>query len=172
MAESLERCFSRALIKHFPSEDGDTDEEFHINTEDKERKDKKRNRSSKHCGPESLIKATEQVQRKRSFQGGKGSTPSEEENKSVRPPPPPHWTNGPPHTHSLPPNHQHMHEGNIRGMYHPGQQVPTGLLRSFFHVSLHFIISWNDPSYFKGSIYDIKTITKETHKHFVCEDIV
>lgn len=127
MAESLERCFSRALLKHFPSEDGDTDEEFHISNEDKERKDKKRNRGSKHLGPESLIKATEQVQRKRHFQGGKGSTPSEEEDsKLTRPPPPPHWANGPPHLHSRPPSQQHIHEGNMRGMYHPGQQVSTG----------------------------------------------
>uniref|UniRef100_A0A3B4XJT8 Cat eye syndrome critical region protein 2 homolog n=1 Tax=Seriola lalandi dorsalis TaxID=1841481 RepID=A0A3B4XJT8_SERLL len=97
MAESLERCFSRALLKHFPSEDGDTDEEFHISREDKERKDKKRNRGSKHLGPESLIKATEQVQRKRNSQGGKGSTPSEDEdNKLTRPLPPPHWLHRPP----------------------------------------------------------------------------
>ncbi|KAM9854084.1 chromatin remodeling regulator CECR2 [Aulostomus maculatus] len=116
MAESLERCFSRALLKHFPSEDGDTDEEFHINREDKERKDKKRNRGSKQLGPESLIKATEQVQRKRNFQGGKGSTPpKEEDSKPVRPFLPPHWANGPLHPHS--------HEGHIRGMYHPGQQI-------------------------------------------------
>lgn len=127
MAESLERCFSRALLKHFPSEDGDTDEEFHISREDKERKDKKRNRGSKHLGPESLIKATEQVQRKYNFLGGKGSTHSEEEDsKPARPPPPPHWANGPLHPHSLPPNQQHIHEGDIRGMYHPGQQVYTG----------------------------------------------
>ncbi|XP_022605691.1 cat eye syndrome critical region protein 2 [Seriola dumerili] len=120
MAESLERCFSRALLKHFPSEDGDTDEEFHISREDKERKDKKRNRGSKHLGPESLIKATEQVQRKRNSQGGKGSTPSEEEdNKLTRPLPPPHWA----HPHSLPPSQQRMREGDIRGMYHPGQQL-------------------------------------------------
>ncbi|CAJ1057213.1 cat eye syndrome critical region protein 2 [Xyrichtys novacula] len=123
MAESLERCFSRALLKHFPSEDGDTDEEFHIEREDKDRKDKKRNRGSKHGGPENLIKATEQVQRKRSSQGGKGSKPSEEEDyKPIRPPPPPHWANGPPHPHSLHPGQQHIHGGGIRGMYHPGQQ--------------------------------------------------
>ncbi|KAF6731270.1 Cat eye syndrome critical region protein 2 [Oryzias melastigma] len=72
MAESLERCFSRALLKHFPSEDCDTDEEFHVSREEKERKDKKRNRGNKHSGPESLIRATEQAQRKR-------NAPSEEE---------------------------------------------------------------------------------------------
>ncbi|XP_071752945.2 chromatin remodeling regulator CECR2 [Centroberyx gerrardi] len=124
MAESLERCFSRALLKHFPTEDGDTDEEFHISNEDKERKEKKRSRGSKLAGPESLIKATEQAQRKRNSQGGKGSTPTEEEgNKPARPLPPPHWANGPPHPHSLPPSQQHIHEGDMRGMYHPGQQL-------------------------------------------------
>nr|XP_046249427.1 cat eye syndrome critical region protein 2 homolog isoform X2 [Scatophagus argus] len=124
MAESLERCFSRALLKHFPSEDGDTDEEFHINREEKERKDKKRNRNSKHLGPESLIKATEQVQRKRNSQGGQCSTLSEEENsKPKRPRLPPHWTNGPPHPHSLPPSQLPNPEGDMRGMYHPRQQL-------------------------------------------------
>ncbi|KAM3870083.1 chromatin remodeling regulator CECR2 [Diretmus argenteus] len=123
MAESLERCFSRALLKHFPSEDGDTDEEFRFSSEDKERKEKKRNRGSKQTGPESLIKATEQVQRKRNSQGGKGSTPTEEGSKPARPPPPPHWANCPPYPHSLPPSQQHIHEGEMRGMYHPGQQL-------------------------------------------------
>ena len=127
MAETLERCFSRALLKHFPSEDGDTDEEFHISSEDKERKDKKRNRSSRHMGPESLIKATEQVQRKRTFQGGKGSAHSEDEDsKPKRPPPLPHWANGPPPHHGLPLSQQHIHEGDIRGIYHRRQQVCTG----------------------------------------------
>ncbi|XP_008290575.1 cat eye syndrome critical region protein 2 isoform X2 [Stegastes partitus] len=129
MAESLERCFSRAILKHFPSEDGDTDEEFHISREDKERKDKKRNRGSKHLGPESLIRATEQVQRKRNFLGGKGSAPSEEEDsKLIRPPPPPHWAKGSPHPHSLHPAQQHLHERDVRGLYHPGQQLrhPAG----------------------------------------------
>ncbi|XP_077953641.1 chromatin remodeling regulator CECR2-like [Gasterosteus aculeatus] len=120
MAESLERCFSRALLKHFPSEDGDTDEEFHISSEDKERKDKKRNRgSSKHLGPESLIKGTEQVQHKRNSQGGKGSSHPEENNRRTRPPPSLHWANAPPHHQSQ----QHIHRGDIRGMYHPGQQL-------------------------------------------------
>uniref|UniRef100_A0A3P8RS52 CECR2 histone acetyl-lysine reader n=1 Tax=Amphiprion percula TaxID=161767 RepID=A0A3P8RS52_AMPPE len=128
MAESLERCFSRAILKHFPSEDGDTDEEFHISREDKERKDKKRNRGSKHLGPDSLIRATEQVQRKRNSLGGKGSTPSEEEdNKMTRPPLPPHWAKGPPHPHMNLGQH-HLHERDIRGLYHPGQQLrhPAG----------------------------------------------
>ncbi|MEQ2175121.1 hypothetical protein GOODEAATRI_014959 [Goodea atripinnis] len=125
MAESLERCFNRALLKHFPSEDGDTDEEFHISREDKERKDKKRNRNSKHLGPESLIRATEQVQRKRNPQG-KGSTASEaEDSRLTRPQIPPHWTNGPAHPHSLPPSQQHM--------FHPGQQVIPEICFSLIH---------------------------------------
>ncbi|XP_017274462.1 cat eye syndrome critical region protein 2 isoform X1 [Kryptolebias marmoratus] len=126
MAESLEQCFNRALSKHFPSEDGDTDEEFHISREDKERKDKKRNRGNKHLGPESLIRATEQVQRKRTSQGGKGSSRSEEEDiRLTRVPFPPHWNN---HPHSLPLSQRHPHEGGFRGLYHPGQQLrpPTG----------------------------------------------
>ncbi|XP_021172325.2 cat eye syndrome critical region protein 2 isoform X1 [Fundulus heteroclitus] len=115
MAESLERCFNRALLKHFPSEDGDTDEEFHISREDKERKDKKRSRNSRHLGPESLIRATEQVQRKRNPQG-KGSAPPEaEDGRLTRPQRPPHWANGPAHPHSLAPGQQHM--------FHPGQQL-------------------------------------------------
>lgn len=123
MAESLERCFNRALLKHFPSEDADTDEEFHINKEEKERKEKKRNRGSKHLGPESLIKATE-VQRKRNFQGEKGNTHSEEDNSKLsRSLPPPHWANGPHHPQGLPPGQQHIREGDMRGIYHTGQQV-------------------------------------------------
>ncbi|XP_019896032.3 cat eye syndrome critical region protein 2 homolog isoform X2 [Esox lucius] len=112
MAESLERCFSRALLKHFPSEDGDTDEEFHVSSEDRERdrKEKRRSKGPKQAGPESLIRATEQASRKRTHPGGKGSTPMEE----VQPPPPPHWANGPTHHHGMP------HPGNL---YHPAQQL-------------------------------------------------
>ncbi|XP_061677850.1 chromatin remodeling regulator CECR2 [Syngnathoides biaculeatus] len=114
MAESLERCFNRAQLKHLPSEEGDTDEEFHISKEDKERKEKKRNRSTKHFGPESLIKATEEVHRKRSVPGGKGQTPLDGQvGKAVRPRS--HW--------DFPLSQQHQHEGEIGGIYHPGQQL-------------------------------------------------
>ncbi|XP_077423380.1 chromatin remodeling regulator CECR2 isoform X2 [Vanacampus margaritifer] len=116
MAESLERCFNRAQLKHLPSEDGDTDEEFYISKENKERKEKKRNRSSRHLGPESLIKATEEVQRKRIVQGGKGQMLLEDQfDKPFRPVPHSHW--------GFPQNHQHRRQGDIRGMYHPGQQL-------------------------------------------------
>lgn len=119
MAESLERCFSRALLKHFPSEDGDTDEDFHISKEEKERKDKKRSRGNKNLGPESLMRATDQVQRKRNSRG------EEEYSKPTRPPP--HWANGPHRPQGLPPSQQHPHGGDLRGMYHPGQQVSPDL---------------------------------------------
>lgn len=136
MAESLERCFNRALLKHFPSEDGDTDEDFHVSKEEKERKEKKRTRcSSKNVGPESLIRATDQVQRKRSSRGDAGSAHSEDEySKPTRLLPPPHWTNGPHHPQGLPPNQHHPLGGGLRGMYHPGQQVrgfSSGIFGSF-----------------------------------------
>ncbi|XP_054632188.1 chromatin remodeling regulator CECR2 isoform X2 [Dunckerocampus dactyliophorus] len=132
MAESLERCFNRALLKHLPSEDGDTDEEFHISKEDKERKEKKRNRGSKHLGPESLIKAAEDVQRKRSVLEGKGKTPSEDQvSKLVQQCPPPHWGNHPPHYYSMSLSQQHHHKGHSRGIYQhlhrpPGPPGPHG----------------------------------------------
>ncbi|KAJ0029640.1 hypothetical protein NQD34_004637 [Periophthalmus magnuspinnatus] len=125
MAESLERCFNRAILKHFPSEDGDTDEEFQIHKDEKERKDKKRSRGNKTAGPESLIKATEQAQRKR-------NTPVEEnDNKLTRPP----WTNTPPFSHL--PNQQQVHPRDIRGMYHPGQQVHHTAFKNFLHHLPH-----------------------------------
>lgn len=142
MAESLERCFNRALLKHFPSEDGDTDEDFHVSKEEKERKEKKRTRSSKSVGPESLIRATDQVQRKRSSRGDAGSAHSEDEySKPTRLPPPPHWTNGPRHPQGLPPNQHHPHGGGLRAMYHPGQQVKMGAAGG----SLLFLLCYFSP---------------------------
>lgn len=125
MAESLERCFSRALQKHFPSEDGDTDEEFHLNKDDRERKDKKRTKnSSRQSGPESLIRATEQAQKRKTTSGG--SLPQENGSKSAHGPPGFQFGNMPTHPHNM----AHPRSGNepLHGMYHPSQQA-----------SLHFV---------------------------------
>ncbi|XP_053361661.1 chromatin remodeling regulator CECR2 [Clarias gariepinus] len=114
MAESLERCFSRALQKHFPSEDGDTDEEFHLNKDDRERKDKKKTKnSSRQSGPESLIRATEQAQKRK--------TPQENGSKSAHGPPGFQFGNMPTHPHNM----AHPRSGNepLHGMYHPSQQL-------------------------------------------------
>ncbi|XP_067291799.1 chromatin remodeling regulator CECR2 isoform X2 [Pseudorasbora parva] len=120
MAESLERCFSRALLKHFPSEDGDTDEEFHVSSEDRDRKDKKKSKSHKQSGPESLIRATEQVQKRKTSNSGKGNN-QQDKLKSALQPPPLHYSNGPPYPHIYPGQQQ-------AGMLHPAQQFqrPAG----------------------------------------------
>ncbi|XP_014649477.1 PREDICTED: cat eye syndrome critical region protein 2 isoform X5 [Ceratotherium simum simum] len=48
MSDNLERCFHRAMMKHFPGEDGDTDEEFWIRED--ERREKRRNRAGRSGG--------------------------------------------------------------------------------------------------------------------------
>lgn len=73
MAESLERCFSRALQKHCP-EDCDSDEEFHVSTDDKDRKERKRSKGQRQAGPESLLRATELAQRRKAFPSGRSNT--------------------------------------------------------------------------------------------------
>nr|XP_051706047.1 chromatin remodeling regulator CECR2 isoform X2 [Oryctolagus cuniculus] len=48
MSDNLERCFHRAMMKHFPGEDGDTDEEFWIREDEK--REKRRNRGARSGG--------------------------------------------------------------------------------------------------------------------------
>ncbi|KAM5298276.1 chromatin remodeling regulator CECR2 [Ctenodactylus gundi] len=48
MSDNLERCFQRAMMKHFPGEDGDTDEEFWIREDEK--REKKRSRAGRSGG--------------------------------------------------------------------------------------------------------------------------
>ncbi|XP_035280560.1 LOW QUALITY PROTEIN: cat eye syndrome critical region protein 2 [Anguilla anguilla] len=124
MAESLERCFSKALLKHFPSEEGDTDEEFHISGEDRERererRDRKRSRGPRQAGPDSLIRATELAARRHGAPSGKGSAHAEEDGRKPPAPTPPAFlrANGPqPGPDARP------------GLYHPAQpqlQVAPG----------------------------------------------
>uniref|UniRef100_A0A8C1WQP8 Bromo domain-containing protein n=1 Tax=Cyprinus carpio TaxID=7962 RepID=A0A8C1WQP8_CYPCA len=122
MSESLERCFNRALLKHFPAEDGDTDEEFHVSSEDRDRKDKKKSKSHKESGPESLIRVTEQVQKRKTSNSGKGNYQQQDKPTSTLQHPPPHYINGPPHPHNIHPGQQQS------GMLHPVQQFqqPAG----------------------------------------------
>ncbi|KTG05956.1 hypothetical protein cypCar_00018122 [Cyprinus carpio] len=122
MSESLERCFNRALLKHFPAEDGDTDEEFHVSSEDRDRKDKKKSKSHKESGPESLIRVTEQVQKRKTSNSGKGNYQQQDKPTYTLQHPPPHYINGPPHPHNIHPGQQQS------GMLHPVQQFqqPAG----------------------------------------------
>ncbi|XP_028813960.1 cat eye syndrome critical region protein 2 isoform X2 [Denticeps clupeoides] len=140
MAESLERCFSRALLKHFPSEDGDTDEEFQVSKEDRDRKEKKRSKQ-RQSGPESLIRATEQVQRRRTTNG----KADEDIHKSGPPYPPSPWKNGTPYPQCVPPNQHNPGFDGRPNLYHPAQQLhhPAGSLGPGMFVQRMMI----DPRY-------------------------
>lgn len=123
MAESLERCFSRALLKHFPTEDGDTDEEFHVGSEDRDRKEKKKSKSHRPSGPDSLIRATEQAQKRKITNNGNNqhqdilNSPSQHASL--------HYSNGPSYHHNMHPGQQQA------GIMHPAQQVRP---QSFFLI--------------------------------------
>ncbi|KAJ8261900.1 hypothetical protein GJAV_G00159760 [Gymnothorax javanicus] len=117
MAESLERCFSKALLKHFPSEEGDTDEEFRLGGEDRERdrdrerKDRKRSRGQRQTGPDNLIRATGLATRRHGAVGGKGAARPEEDGKKPSLTATFHRANGPLSGTDVRPN-----------LYHPAQQ--------------------------------------------------
>ncbi|XP_062856846.1 chromatin remodeling regulator CECR2 [Trichomycterus rosablanca] len=124
MAESLERCFSRALLKHFPSEDGDTDEEFHLSKEERVGREKKKSKSSKHSGPESLIRAAGQAQKRKATSEGKGGIlPQENGLKSAVVPPGFPYSNGPSHHQNMNPEQPRPGSDPQASMYHPNQQL-------------------------------------------------
>lgn len=124
MAESLERCFSRALLKHFPTEDGDTDEEFHVGSEERVGKEKKKSKSHRPSGPDSLIRATEQVQKRKATNNGNGNNQYQDKLNSALQPPPLHYSNGPSYHHNMHPGQQQA------GILHPAQQVrPQSVLK-------------------------------------------
>lgn len=116
MAESLERCFSRALQKHLPTEDADTDEEFHVGSEERDRKEKKKSKSNRQSGPDSLIRATEQVQKRKATNNGKGNNPHQDKLNLALQPPPLHYNNGLSYHHNIYPGQQQA------GIMHPAQQ--------------------------------------------------
>ncbi|XP_018602941.2 cat eye syndrome critical region protein 2-like [Scleropages formosus] len=126
MAESLERCFTKALLKHFPAEEGDTDEEFNIGNEDRDRRERRRNRGQRtggQAGLENLVRASEQQARRFNDPrgSGKGSGPKEE-NRRVRPQPPPSpWTNEMPKDHTFQPGQPRPTSDIHPNMFHQTQ---------------------------------------------------
>ncbi|XP_039625836.1 cat eye syndrome critical region protein 2 homolog isoform X1 [Polypterus senegalus] len=88
MAEALERCFNKALLKHFPPDDVDTDEEFQVKTDERERKERRKSRVQRSSGIETLTtNVGDRVIRKQYSVNGKRLSSScvnkEDENKDM-----------------------------------------------------------------------------------------
>ncbi|XP_058882822.1 chromatin remodeling regulator CECR2-like isoform X3 [Acipenser ruthenus] len=97
MAEALEGCFNKALLKHFPSEEVDTDEEFRVHSEERDRKERRRSRLQRQGGLETLPKVIDQALRSK-------KPPGKPQDHCLTPPPPlaPAWMNGPPNNQGFP----------------------------------------------------------------------
>ncbi|MGH0126023.1 UNVERIFIED_CONTAM: hypothetical protein FKN15_033144 [Acipenser sinensis] len=97
MAETLEGCFNKALLKHFPSEEVDTDEEFRVRSEERDRKERRRIRLHRQGGLETLPKVTDQALRRK-------KPPGKPQDHRLTPPPPlaPAWMNGPVNNQGFP----------------------------------------------------------------------
>ncbi|XP_015272653.1 PREDICTED: cat eye syndrome critical region protein 2 [Gekko japonicus] len=72
MAYNLERCFHRAMMKHFPGEDGDTDDEFWIREDGKR---EKRSRRTIRCSVWTRSKDSEGPGRKQQHLQNGGKLP-------------------------------------------------------------------------------------------------
>ncbi|XP_042191032.1 cat eye syndrome critical region protein 2 [Callorhinchus milii] len=81
MAEALDRCFNKAMLKHFPAEDADSEEEFNLRWDDREKKDRRRSKSNRFGkdGLETFTKPSDESLRRRPepFNGNMHSSQSD-----------------------------------------------------------------------------------------------
>ncbi|XP_023579748.1 cat eye syndrome critical region protein 2 isoform X1 [Octodon degus] len=84
MSDNLERCFHRAMMKHFPGEDGDTDEEFWIREDEK--REKRRSRAGRSSGSHVWTRSrdSEGPSRKQPVENGGKSLPPARQASSTR----------------------------------------------------------------------------------------
>ncbi|KAM4038272.1 LOW QUALITY PROTEIN: chromatin remodeling regulator CECR2 [Anomaloglossus baeobatrachus] len=116
MADSLERCFKKALLKHLQEDDGDSDGDTWIRYNEKEKPSKRRSqgRRSRAGG---WRKSKEEGGRKRQSSEGSiihQSSPSEDGEERA--------PKAPAYPQTL------QHGGNTRGGYHPGDRSSAPLL--------------------------------------------
>ncbi|GCC26619.1 hypothetical protein chiPu_0005037 [Chiloscyllium punctatum] len=82
MAEALDRCFNKSMLKHFPADDADSDEEFNLRWEDREKKDRRRTKSSRFGkeATETLSKITNESLRQQKRVNGEMQSAGTERN--------------------------------------------------------------------------------------------
>ncbi|XP_048463837.1 cat eye syndrome critical region protein 2-like [Rhincodon typus] len=131
MAEALDRCFNKSMLKHFPAEDADSDEEFNLRWEDREKKDRRRSKSNRFGkeATETLSKMTDESLRQQKQMNGEVQSAGTEMNSDQ-------LQHGPPlrmlgvengQTFPLTPPYKGMScTDSPRQMYHlQGQQRPS-----------------------------------------------